>query len=219
MSESNFVQVEYAFTAEQYRTIVIASLEAKADVWEEEARGESLRGAANQSMMQSLRWGANQLREIGKVLKGIPLVVLVDVPAPEALVEEAREPEEDAGCVGPSGNPDPDYHNHVFSNGDGDRVSLNHSHPGGGYPEGHRHDLLIYEPNPETEPEPTTDPLTPTQSGEDASEILAPNVADPNASDDDEDSGAPNGSASSVPDAEDFPKGKRGRPKKDLTGD
>ena len=121
MPESNdepkIVQVEYAFTMEQYRSIVLASLDAKADVWELEAQTESLRGAANQSMMGALRWGANQLREIGKALKEIPLVVLVDVPVFEGPPAEESDGSSEVVFVGPpeqSGEPTPESPDQTF---------------------------------------------------------------------------------------------------------
>ena len=51
--------------------IIARSLEDKANLWEEEAQQESLKGAANDAKIYCLKWGASQLRAMTAEVRGM----------------------------------------------------------------------------------------------------------------------------------------------------
>lgn len=75
----------HIYSPEDIKSLVFAALNGKADAWETEAEIESLKGAANQGAMSSLRWGANQLREIAGLINHLPDGEWVE---PEIVKEE-----------------------------------------------------------------------------------------------------------------------------------
>lgn len=62
----------YAFTADDIKTMVAAAIDGKADIWEQEAALEGLKGAANLSMIGTLTWGVRQLRQFSTVVRSLP---------------------------------------------------------------------------------------------------------------------------------------------------
>ena len=69
-----------------------AALEGRAGTWEEDAKTEELKSAANQGKIGMLGWGAKQLRQLAEVFRRIPdgeirerpipVGPLVDLPGP-----------------------------------------------------------------------------------------------------------------------------------------
>lgn len=62
----------HSFTHEETIDLVTEALEGKAKQWESEAFTESFKGAANTSMIETLRWGAGQLRAIAQLIESVP---------------------------------------------------------------------------------------------------------------------------------------------------
>lgn len=60
------------FGVEDIRVLVAGALTGRADQWDEDAFVESQRGAANRAKVDTLRWGAVQLRELAGLVKNIP---------------------------------------------------------------------------------------------------------------------------------------------------
>lgn len=79
MSEETVVAEEfemedytYDFTADDIKGMVADAITGKADMWEQEAATESLKGAANLSMIGTLHWGSKQLRQFAAVVRSLP---------------------------------------------------------------------------------------------------------------------------------------------------
>lgn len=60
------------FSHQEVLELVVGSLVGKAQSWLSEAKNEDLKGAANQTKIQMLNWGAGQLRALAEVIADIP---------------------------------------------------------------------------------------------------------------------------------------------------
>lgn len=63
----------HVFTFEEVIGLIADAIDGKAEIWDGQAYQESRRGAANQSMVGTLKWGANQLRAIAGLVRKMPL--------------------------------------------------------------------------------------------------------------------------------------------------
>ena len=80
----------HQYSHEEVLSLVCGALMGKAEQWDAEAAAEMQKGAANTTMVGTLRWGANQLREFANIVIHLPEGEMVDPPPPPA-VEEAAE--------------------------------------------------------------------------------------------------------------------------------
>jgi hypothetical protein len=79
----------HQYSHEEVLSLVCGALMGKAEQWDAEAAAEMQKGAANTTMVGTLRWGANQLREFANIVIHLPEGEMVEPPPP--AVEEAAE--------------------------------------------------------------------------------------------------------------------------------
>lgn len=72
LDPATLVEYVHVFSKSDVVELVTAALEGKAVQWRVEAQTESQRGAANQSMILTLRWGADQLEELAAAIRDLP---------------------------------------------------------------------------------------------------------------------------------------------------